>query len=722
MGKPYQRMALRQASLISGLVWALVLAGWAPTGFSLPSGRQFDAGVLPPGSCGNVTEIKLPSGAVMCTHGADPAPDGVDPGIPWTPWTPSTGAHPQGLLFPDPPGGPPARAAAERGIACYGDGTSGNRVQAVYAYPADRPDRFNDVVGSIRQWAADTDGVFQDSAAKTGGTRRIRFVTDASCNLVVQKVRLAARGDDTFDNTLAEFQAQGLSRADRKYLVWMDSTALCGIGTYYVDDRPGPSNANDGPTGIPGAVARIDSGCWGLGSRGQSVEAHELMHTLGTVQPTAPHGSPAGHCRDDSDRMCYEDGTVISLLSHCPNSEEALFDCDNDDYFSTSPRPGSYLATHWNAANSRFLSSSLSTPTISIADASAEEGDAGTKALSFTVSLSTAASQGVTLNYATANGSAAAGSDYDAAKGMVSFQVGETTKTIPVALRGDSSPEDDESFVVKLSSPVNAPLDRSQATGTIVDDEPGRQGYWFVASDGGIFAYGGSKFQGSTGDIRLNQPVVGMARTPSGQGYWLVARDGGIFSFGDARFFGSTGSLRLNQPIVGMAATPTGAGYWFVAADGGIFSFGDAQFFGSTGTTKLNAPIVGMAATPTGGGYWFVAADGAVFSFGDARHFGNQGAVTGPVAGMAATRSAGGYWLAGQDGAVYAFGDAAQLGSTPRLNRRVVGMAGTPTGNGHWLVGEDGGIFAFGDAKFLGSTGDIRLNQPIVGMAAAPGR
>ena len=85
------------------------------------------------------------------------------------------------------------------------------------------------------------------------------------------------------------------------------------------------------------------------------------------------------------------------------------------------------------------------------------------------------------------------------------------------------------------------------------------------------------------------------------------ASDGGIFSFGSAPFYGSTGDVRLNQPIVGMAASPTGKGYWFVAADGGIFSFGDAKFYGSTGDVKLNKPIVGMAATPTGKGYWFVA-------------------------------------------------------------------------------------------------------------------
>ena len=73
-----------------------------------------------------------------------------------------------------------------------------------------------------------------------------------------------------------------------------------------------------------------------------------------------------------------------------------------------------------------------------------------------------------------------------------------------------------------------------------------------------------------------------------------MASDGGIFSFGDARFFGSTGAIKLNRPIVGMAPSPSGGGYLMVATDGGIFAFGDAAFLGSTGALKLNKPVVGM--------------------------------------------------------------------------------------------------------------------------------
>ena len=231
-------------------------------------------------------------------------------------------------------------------------------------------------------------------------------------------------------------------------------------------------------------------------------------------------------------------------------------------------------------------------------------------------------------------------------------------------------------------------------------------------------------FYGSTGGTKLNQPIVGMASTPSGNGYWLVASDGGIFSYGDAGFFGSTGGTKLNQPIVGMASTPSGNGYWLVASDGGIFSYGDAGFFGSTGGTKLNQPIVGMASTPSGNGYWLVASDGGIFSYGDAGFFGSTGGtkLNQPIVGMASTPSGNGYWLVASDGGIFSYGDAGFFGSTggTKLNQPIVGMASTPSGNGYWLVASDGGIFSYGDAGFFGSTGGTKLNQPIVGMASTP--
>jgi hypothetical protein len=91
-----------------------------------------------------------------------------------------------------------------------------------------------------------------------------------------------------------------------------------------------------------------------------------------------------------------------------------------------------------------------------------------------------------------------------------------------------------------------------------------------------------------------------MAATPDGGGYWLVASDGGVFAFGDAPFYGSMGGTPLNQPIVGMAADAATGGYWEAAADGGIFAF-NAPFYGSMGGTRLKGPVVGIAALNTNG-------------------------------------------------------------------------------------------------------------------------
>ncbi len=288
------------------------------------------------------------------------------------------------------------------------------------------------------------------------------------------------------------------------------------------------------------------------------------------------------------------------------------------------------------------------------------------------------------------------------------------------------------SLVVVPPSPgkalcVNVTVSNPQGTSVATSGDsfafgvPGCGGYRLVGSDGGIFDFGAATFEGSTGNIALNAPIIGMAATPDGQGYWLVAADGGIFTFGDAHFFGSEGATHLNAPIIGMAATPDGQGYWLVAADGGIFAFGDAHFFGSEGATHLNKPIIGMAATPDGQGYWLVAADGGIFAFGDANYYGSTGGtpLNAPIVGLAAAPGGGGYWLVAADGGVFAFGNAQFLGSMggTRLNQPIVGMAASTDGAGYLLVAADGGVFAFGDAEFFGSTGAIHLNRPIVGIA-----
>ena len=100
------------------------------------------------------------------------------------------------------------------------------------------------------------------------------------------------------------------------------------------------------------------------------------------------------------------------------------------------------------------------------------EGNTGTRAASFTVTLSAASGQPVTVTYATANGTAAAGGDYRATSGTLTIPAGQTTGTITVLVNGDRLPEANETFSVNLSGATNAVIADGQGAGTIVDDEP----------------------------------------------------------------------------------------------------------------------------------------------------------------------------------------------------------------------------------------------------------
>jgi len=111
-------------------------------------------------------------------------------------------------------------------------------------------------------------------------------------------------------------------------------------------------------------------------------------------------------------------------------------------------------------------------PTLSINDVTVTEGSTGTVNASFTVTLSAASGQQVTVDYATANGTATVGSDYVAGSGTVAFTAGTTTQTIPVAVNGDLLDEPNETFFVNLSNPTNATIAGNQGQGTINDDDP----------------------------------------------------------------------------------------------------------------------------------------------------------------------------------------------------------------------------------------------------------
>ncbi len=110
-------------------------------------------------------------------------------------------------------------------------------------------------------------------------------------------------------------------------------------------------------------------------------------------------------------------------------------------------------------------------PSLAINDVTVIEGNSGTVNAVFTVSMSAASGQTVTVDYATADVTATAGSDYVAASGQVSFQPGQTSQPVTVVVNGDLLDEPDETFVVNLSNAVNATIFDNQGIGTITDDD-----------------------------------------------------------------------------------------------------------------------------------------------------------------------------------------------------------------------------------------------------------
>src|SRR5256885_3243288 len=111
-------------------------------------------------------------------------------------------------------------------------------------------------------------------------------------------------------------------------------------------------------------------------------------------------------------------------------------------------------------------------PSLSINNVTVTEGNTGTTNANFIVTLSPASSRTVTVNYATADGTANAPTDYVAIPTTtLTFNPGETTKSISVLVNGDTLDEGNETFTVTLSNPTNATLSTGTGTGTITNDD-----------------------------------------------------------------------------------------------------------------------------------------------------------------------------------------------------------------------------------------------------------
>jgi hypothetical protein len=287
----------------------------------------------------------------LCTHGGDRVPPAVE------------GTATKAVTD----------ARSKPSELCAGNGKNGRRIRVFYGYPSDTASR----AATFRAWVRDSVAMADANLdAQTPGIegQHLRMYCKNGRRMTVSPIELLPIADTAFTfadmiGSLRDRVVNGLGDADFDaprftYVVFVDNITCCygpsGQGTIYYDDQSDAAlNANNRTElGPRFALVEISGSTWA----GAYVFLHEVGHTLGAVQLSAPHTSGAGHCYEADDVMCYPDGGPWfdgggTMLDTCdPMSDgQYPFDCGGGDYYEVDPAPGSYLAGAWNTADSGWL-------------------------------------------------------------------------------------------------------------------------------------------------------------------------------------------------------------------------------------------------------------------------------------------------------------------------------------------------------------------------------
>jgi hypothetical protein len=249
-------------------------------------------------------------------------------------------------------------------------GTTGDapHIKVVYAYASDVGDRFALFGTPIQLYTKAAAAKVALSSDKT-----LRLDRGSTCGNAFLDIQTVALGHPVASyatrSVLDDIQSRLPDHPGVNYLVFVDfglPVLSAAAGSWGKDDSPWATNAANLPA--HSRYAYLEGGGADFFGSEQAASQyadqvlHEVLHTLGAVQPSAPHFSGGAHCYEIYDVMCYtpKDGTADAFLRDCeivgeaPNPGKPL-DCGNDDYFNPSPAPGSYLAGHWNVYQSGFL-------------------------------------------------------------------------------------------------------------------------------------------------------------------------------------------------------------------------------------------------------------------------------------------------------------------------------------------------------------------------------
>ena len=292
---------------------------------------------------GGLYEVELRTGAPVTTHGPDRRATADAPASP-----------------ADPPERAPACAPADSHRVLYGR-------------PLTRADRLATTRPLIAALLGQANARL-DAAARESG--RIHADLRADCDSAggPRVDGFINLGSASFADVVDAARLAGATREDVDYVIFYDdpSPEICGMATYQEDDRLAADNASNSG----GDYAVVYADCWD-----SSTLLHEIAHTLGAVQPAAPNSTGSGgHCRDEWDVMCYDDGAdARGVVERCVELE--AFDCGYDDYFDAAPEAGEYLASHWNLGSplNRFVEFSPLAPHENPPFADPDTGDDGSR-------------------------------------------------------------------------------------------------------------------------------------------------------------------------------------------------------------------------------------------------------------------------------------------------------------------------------------------------------
>jgi hypothetical protein len=213
--------------------------------------------------------------------------------------------------------------------------------------------------------------------------------------------------------------------------------------------------------------ASLAEGNSGTANMDFTVSLSEITYHDVTVQyATADDTASAGDYTATSGTLTIPAGNLTGTISALIQGDTTV-ESDKTFFVNLSNPTGATIAD--DQATGTIINDDSTS--ISIDNVSMAEGNSGTANMSFTVSLSNLSATSVQVTYATANGSAAAGSDYTTTSGVLTIPALSSSATISVPVKGDTTVEPNETFFVNLSSPTGATIADGQATGTITNED-----------------------------------------------------------------------------------------------------------------------------------------------------------------------------------------------------------------------------------------------------------